>query len=200
MTSRERATRAFLWLAVLVGGPLVGAKLFDLLVLAGAWAGHPPQSLAMMPYGKAWPVDTGAFFIPFSAAMLIAGFGALTAGWRTPWHYRWLLCIPSIGVFGLLLLTVVSFWPMNAALYYHDVHSARDTITDAESIVMAARWIELDWLRLVGATAAFVAALRALILPWPGTVTTKDPIIVRWLSTLALAGVAAFVLWFVVHV
>jgi len=200
MTSRERATRAFLWLAVLVGGPLVGAKLFDLLVLAGAWAAHPPQSLAMMPYGKAWPVDTGIFFIPFSAAMLIAGFGALTAGWRTPWHYRWLLCIPSIGVLGLLLLTVVSFWPMNAALYYHGAHSPRDTITDADSIIMAARWVELDWLRLVGATAAFVAALRALTLPWPGTVTTNDPMVVRWVSSLALAGVAAFVLWFVAHV
>src|SRR4051812_33425161 len=78
MTNRKSITRAFLWLAALVGGPLVGAKLFDLLVLAGAWSAHPPQSLAMMPYGKAWPVDTGFFFIPFSAAMLIAGFGALT--------------------------------------------------------------------------------------------------------------------------
>jgi hypothetical membrane protein len=77
---RERMTRAFLWLAVLVGGPLFGAKLFDLLVLAGAWSAHPPASLAMMPYGKAWPVDTGVFFIPFSAAMLLAGLGALTAG------------------------------------------------------------------------------------------------------------------------
>lgn len=31
--SRQSVTRAFLWLAVLVGGPLLGAKLFDLLVL-----------------------------------------------------------------------------------------------------------------------------------------------------------------------
>ena len=89
---------------------------------------------------------------------------------------------------------------MNAALYYHGVHSPRDTITDADSIIMAARWVELDWLRLVAATAAFVAALRALTLPWPGTVTTNDPMLVRWLSSLALAGVAAFVLWFVAHV
>ena len=47
--AREKFTRAFLWIAVLVGGPLLGAKLFDLLVLAGAWSADPPASLAMMP-------------------------------------------------------------------------------------------------------------------------------------------------------
>ena len=136
---RETITKAFLALAVLVGGPLAGAKLFDLLVLAGAWSADPPQSLAMMPYGKHWPVDTGVFFIPFSALMLIASFGALIAGWKTPWRYRWLLCIPSIGILALLILTVTAFWPMNAALWYHGVGSPRDTITDAESIAMAQR-------------------------------------------------------------
>lgn len=194
---RERITRSFLWLAVLVGGPLVGAKLFDLLVLAGAWSANPPASLAMMPYGKAWPLDTGAFFIPFSATMLIAGFGALTAGWKTPWRYRWLLCIPSIGILFLLVLTVVAFWPMNAALFYHGVASPKDTITDAQSVAMTARWIQLDWLRVLGATAAFVAALRALTYSWPGRVAGSDPPIVRALLVLALACVAGFVGWFV---
>lgn len=197
MTDRERITRAFLSFAVLVGGPLLGAKLFDLLVLAGAWGAHPPASLAMMPYGKAWPVDTGLFFIPFSTGMLIAGFGALIAGWRTPWRYRWLLCLPSIGILLLLILTVVAFWPMNAALYYHGIASAKDTITDAQSIAMARHWVELDWVRVAGATAAFVAPLRALTLPWPQDVAPKDPPLVRLLLALALVGVAGFVVWFV---
>lgn len=197
MKTRERATRWFLWLAVLVGGPLLGAKLFDLVVLAGAWSANPPASLAMMPYGASWPVDTGVFFIPFSAGMLIAGFGALVAGWRTPWRYRWLLCVPSIGILVLLVLTVSAFWPMNSALYYHGIHSAKDTISDAQSIEMARRWIALDWLRVVGAAAAFVASLRALTLPWPGFAAGKDSIAVRVLLYLCLAVVAAFVVWFV---
>lgn len=197
MTGRQKAMRAFLWLAVLVGGPLLGAKLFDLVVLAGAWGAHPPASLAMMPYGKAWPVDTGVFFIPFSAAMLIAGFGALAAGWRTPWRYRWMLCLPSVGILLLLILTVAAFWPMNAALYYHGIHSPKDTITDAQSIAMARQWVALDWLRVAGATAAFVAPLRALTLPLPEDVAPKDPPIVRFALILALVGVAAFVVWFV---
>ncbi len=195
--TRERATRAFLWLAALVGGPLLGAKLFDLLVLAGAWSASPPASLAMMPYGKAWPVDTGLFFIPFSAAMLVAGFGALTAGWRTPWRYRWLLCLPSIGILLLLVLTVAAFWPMNAALHAHGVHSAKDTITDAQAVVMARQWVMLDWVRVAGAFAAFVAALAALTTPWPGETTAKDPPIARAVLATALLGVAAFAVWFV---
>ena len=199
MATRKTTTRAFLWLAVLVGGPLVGAKLFDLVVLAGAWSARPPASLAMMPYGRAWPVDTGLFFVPFSALMLVAGFGALVAGWRTPWRYRWMLCLPSLGILLLLVLTVTEFWPMNAALYYHGIHSPKDTITDAQSIAMARRWVALDWLRVAGATAAFVAPLRALTLPWPADVAPKDPPIVRALLLLSLAGVAGFVVWFVAN-
>jgi hypothetical protein len=197
--SRERLCRGFLWLAVLVGGPLLGAKLFDLLVLAGAWSAHPPASLAMMPYGRAWPVDTGLFFVPFSALMLLAGFGALVTGWRTPWRYRWLLCLPSVGILALLVLTVVAFWPMNADLHYHGIGSPKDRITDAQSIAMARRWVMLDWLRVAGATAAFVAPLRALTLPWPTYEAPRDPPAVRLLLALALAGVAAFVVWFVAN-
>lgn len=200
MASRQGITRSFLWLAVLVGGPLLGAKLFDLLVLAGAWSADPPASLAMMPYGKAWPVDTGVFFIPFSAGMLVAGFGALVAGWRTPWRYRWLLCLPSIGILLLLVLTVVAFWPMNAALYYHGIGSPKDTITDARSVAMARQWVALDWVRVAGATVAFVGPLRALTLPWPQAIAPKDPPLVRATLALALAGVAAFVIWFVSNV
>ncbi len=198
--TRERATRAFLWVAVLVGGPLLGAKLFDLLVLAGAWSANPPTSLVMMPYGKAWPVDTGVFFIPFSAAMLVAGFGALTAGWRTPWRYRWLLCLPSVGILLLLILTVVAFWPMNAALYYHGVHSAKDTITDAQSTALSRQWVMLDWVRVAGALASFVAPLAALTKPWPGETLRSDPPVVRALLALVLLGVAAFVVWFVANI
>lgn len=151
----------------------------------------------MMPYGKAWPVDTGVFFIPFSAGMLMAGFGALIAGWRTPWHYRWLLCVPSLGILLLLILTVGFFWPMNAALYYHGIGSPKDTITDAQAVAMAYRWVMLDWVRMAGAIAAFVAPLWALTTPFPKDTAPKDPAFVRILLAIALAGVAAFVAWFV---
>ena len=62
---------------------------------------------------------------------------------------------------------------------------------------MTRQWLTMDWLRVAGATAAFVAPLKALTLPWPKEVAPKDPLAVRVLLTLALAGVAAFVIWFV---
>ncbi|WP_335310455.1 hypothetical protein [Sphingomonas phyllosphaerae] len=62
---------------------------------------------------------------------------------------------------------------------------------------MAQRWIALDWLRVAGAAAAFVAPLRALTVPWPVDIARQDPPVVRAALALIVVGVAAFVLWFV---
>ncbi|MFN0151702.1 MAG: hypothetical protein ACKVU1_13440 [bacterium] len=43
MPLRARLTRTLLWISVLAWGPLVGGKLFDLRVLAGAWSASPPS-------------------------------------------------------------------------------------------------------------------------------------------------------------
>jgi hypothetical protein len=144
--------------------------------------------------GRSIPVRSSS---QLSAILLLAGFGALIAGWRTPWRYRWLLCVPSVGMLFLLVLTVLAFWPMNAALYYHGIHSSKDTVSDAQAIAMARRWVTLDWLRVVGAAAAFVAPLRALALPWPQAMSPKDPLAARLALALLLAGVAGFIAWFV---
>jgi hypothetical protein len=57
--SRAQLTRGFLWLSVLGWGIGLGAKLFDLLVVAGAWGAGPPTSLALMPYGPRYPMNLG---------------------------------------------------------------------------------------------------------------------------------------------
>lgn len=76
MTVRRRLTRFFPWVVVLASGPLLGAKILDLLVLVGAWSADPPESLRLLPQGEAWPVDTREFFIPGPAATLLAPLGA----------------------------------------------------------------------------------------------------------------------------
>ena len=76
--------RIFLWLSVLGWGVMLGAKLFDLRVLAGAWNAAPPESLSLLPYGPRFPVDPGTFFLPVSPTTLVAALGALIAGWNTP--------------------------------------------------------------------------------------------------------------------
>jgi hypothetical protein len=94
----------------------------------------------------------------------------------------------------------MEFWPMNAVLYYHGVHSAKDTITDAQSVALAQRWVQLDWVRVAGAVAAFVAALRALTRPWPAAVMTKDPPVLRFALACILIAVVVFVVWFVSNI
>jgi hypothetical protein len=66
MTWRARLTRVFLWISVLSSGIGLGGKLFDLMVLAGAWSAAPPASLAFLPYGPHFPMNPGNFFQPLS--------------------------------------------------------------------------------------------------------------------------------------
>src|SRR5207248_5741047 len=88
MSWRLRLMRIFLWISVIGWGIGLGAKLFDLLVVAGAWSAAPPASFALLPYGPRFPIDPGHFFQPLSAVMAIGILGALISGWRTPGQLR----------------------------------------------------------------------------------------------------------------
>ena len=86
--SREKLTRGFLWFSIIGWAVALGGKLYDLVVVAGAWSASPPASFDLLPYGKRWPVDPGDFFQPLSVIMVIGILGAVIAGWKTPWNYR----------------------------------------------------------------------------------------------------------------
>jgi hypothetical protein len=62
----------------------LGAKLFDLVVIAGAWSAAPPASLTLLPYGPHYRIDPGGFFLPLSIFNLIGMLGALISGWKMP--------------------------------------------------------------------------------------------------------------------
>lgn len=165
--SRIRLTRFFLWISVISWGILLGAKLFDLRVLVGAWSASIPESLNLLPYGARYPVDTGEFFIPSSAALLISSLGALISGWRTHSNYRILLIISAAMIFATLVFTVVAFWPRNAALWAV-AQGSPNAIKDITAIrLMVSEWITFDWLRIVVGFIGFVAAVRAISIPFP---------------------------------
>lgn len=65
--------RFFLWVSVVGWAVGLGAKLFDLVVAAGAWS-------ALLPYGKDYLIDPGDFFIPLSALISVGSIGALISG------------------------------------------------------------------------------------------------------------------------
>jgi len=109
--------QAFLWVAVIGFGIGLGAKLFDLLVLAKAWSAAPPASLAMLPYGPRFPMNPGDFFQPLSLLILVGVVGALISGWKTPFAYRVWLWLPAAMFLFIWVFTIPVMWPMNHELY-----------------------------------------------------------------------------------
>ena len=167
MSFRPRLTRILLWISVLAWGILLGGKLFDLRVLAGAWSASPPESLSLLPYGPRYPVDTGDYFFPSSVALLVCSFGVLISGWKTPPRYRVWLVLPAVMISVTLIFTVLWFWPHNHALWAV-ARGAPDAIRDrAEIIRMARQWVTYDWLRVAMGTVGYVSSIRAISIPFP---------------------------------
>jgi hypothetical protein len=195
---QQKWTRALLWISVIAWGLLVGAKLFDLRVLVGAWSASPPESLILLPYGPRWPVDTGDFFIPSSAALLLATLGALIAGWRTPAYYRLLLTLSAAMIFGVLILTVTEFWPRNAGLW-RVARGAPNALHDHDAIVkMVHDWVVLDWVRVALGCVGFLASIRAISVPFPPLdQPTPTSLSMKVAYCAGVAAVLAFVVYFV---
>jgi len=176
MARRVRLTRMFLWVSVLAWGILLGGKLFDLVVLVGAWSASPPESLNLLPYGPRFPVDTGDYFFPSSVALLVCSFGGLIAGWNTPPRFRILLALPPVMLLVTLVFTVLWFWPANRVLWAV-AQGAPNALRDkAEVISLVRQWVNFDWLRVAVAVVGFVSSVRAISVPFPATPTSPlDP-------------------------
>lgn len=162
--SREKLTRAFLWVSVLAWGVGLGAKLFDLLVLASAWGAKPPSSLALYPYGPNWPVNPGVFFQPLSGLLLVVSSGALIAGWKTGRSYRIWLALPVIALAIIWIITPTLFWPMINTLYA--VWRGRLAMSEAEQVQLVHRWMIADSFRVIAIATGFVSATRSLSVPY----------------------------------
>jgi hypothetical protein len=167
MPSRAQLTRGFLWIAVLAWGLLVGGKLFDLRVLAGAWSASPPESLSLLPYGPRFPVDTGDYFFPSSVALQVCSFGGLIAGWNTPWRFRILLAVPAVMLLVTLAFTVLWFWPANATLWAVASAAPNAAREPAEIAELVRRWVRYDWLRVAAGMTGFICSVRAISVPFP---------------------------------
>lgn len=167
MPARARVHRGFLWVSVLFWGLGVGAKLFDLRVLAGAWSASPPESLVLLPYGPRFPVDPGLFFVPITPTVLVAAIGALVTQWRAPWQYRQWLWYSAALIVLVFILTIGVMWPMNGALYAAAPGSPIGPGNGGDIVALAHRWVAYDWLRVVMMAAGFVSAVRAISQPAP---------------------------------
>ena len=155
----------FLWMSVLGWGIALGAKVFDLVVVAGAWSAAPPKSLAFLPYGPRFCVNPGHFFLPVSLLVVTGAIGSLIAGSATPSDYRTWLWWSAAPLAGLWLITIPVMWPLNAAL---QAAAREGAAADRAHVIRAARWwVVCDWIRVVMVAAGFAAAIRAMSLPIP---------------------------------
>ena len=165
MSKRERLTRIFLWFSVLGLGVGLGAKIFDLIVVAASWGASPPESLTLMPYGERFPVDPGEFFQPLSAIILVGILGALISGWKTPLEYRKWLLIPVISIIIVWIFTPTVFWPMIGKLWKAGTEEI--VMSSSEITALVNRWIVWDWGRVVVIGVAFLSSVRAISMPYP---------------------------------
>ena len=159
--------RWFLWLSVTGCGIALGAKLFDLLVVAGAWGASPPASFVHLPYGKDYPIDPGAFFQPLSVIMLVGIVGALVSAWRSV--DRIWLWVPLITFLVIWAITPTIFLSMIYEMW--PIHKARISRSDAEVLLLVRRWFIWDSVRVGLVAVAFLASVRALV----GSTTSQKP-------------------------
>lgn len=169
---RERWTRFFLWCLVVSFGIALGAKIYDLAVLATAWGAAPPTSLTLLPYGARYPVDPGQFFEPLSAAILLFLLAAAIAGWKTPWKYRTWLVVPLIAFAIVCALTVTTMWPITREL--NDVATGNLKRSEGELIAAVQQWFALDALRVLLIAVGYFAVTRAISVPFPQPVVVEE--------------------------
>ena len=104
-------------------------------------------------------------------------------------------------IFAVLVFTVLVFWPMNAALWAVARGSVK-ALKEPEAIrALVHQWIALDWLRVAIGVVGYVAAIKAISIPFPGTINYRpsSPLKKAFYS-VCIAGVLAFVVYFVSHV
>ena len=97
--------------------------------------------------------------------MVVGILGALISGWKTRFEYRVWLWLPVIAFLVLWIFTPTVFWPMIRELY--GAASGKIVRSDAELILLARRWIILDWMRVVGIAVGFISSIRAISMPYP---------------------------------
>jgi hypothetical protein len=162
MPLNVRAMKLFLWISTLAWGIGLGAKLFDLLVVAGAWGASPPNSFVHLPYGPGYPLNPGGFFQPLSMVMALSIVGALATGWSQSRQMRFWLWLGTVSFVAIWAITPTVFWPMINQQY--DIATGKIIASTAEAVALTARWIAWDWFRVGLIATGFIASVRALSL------------------------------------
>ena len=151
-----------LWLFILGTALVLGAGLYETLVVVPFWSDGAPASLGEGNPLLQVQIRAGhAFWQYFTPALGAVALIALVTSFAAPQrHMIW-----RLGATGLLVLisitTLAYFRPaLIGMIVNHGAGRAPGTLT-AE----ARRWVALNWVRLIAVAASLAMGVRALLLP-----------------------------------
>jgi hypothetical protein len=151
-----------LWIFVIATAFILGASLYETLVVVPFWAGNAPQSLMESNPFLRVPIRSGQVFWPVVTPGLgIAALAAFLTSFGLPQREM----IWRLSATGLILLMTIStlayFRPSIINMVVH--HGAGRS---GEALAASAKmWVALNWLRFAVVAASLGMGLRALTLP-----------------------------------
>jgi hypothetical protein len=154
----DSIARALLWLFVIFLGITFGAGIYEERITVPRWLSSSEGS------GRHWNADaarcddTGRRFWAFVTTMplTLLTLASLTVAWRVPSPLRDWWLAAAIFALGDRIFTFSYFIPTMLRLM-----RAADS---AESVMKASQWVNLSYVRLALALAAWLAALKAFSL------------------------------------
>jgi hypothetical protein len=151
-----------LWIFVIGTGFILGAALYEMLVVVPFWAGNVPQSLMDGNPFLRVPIRSGQVFWPVVTPGLgIVALAAFLTSFGMPQKERiWRLA--ATGLF--LVMTILTLAYFRPSIINMVVHHGAGRSGDALA-AGAKMWVALNWLRIAAVAASLGIGLRALTLP-----------------------------------
>jgi uncharacterized membrane protein len=158
---RRIAMNVCLWIAVVTVAISVGGNLFQSTVVDPVWSASPPESVEAFVSQTSLVSGVKRFHqSPIYLFGLLCLVASPVLAWNRPAMRKWLL-IAAVIYIGIIVVTVLYFYPMNGELGFLGTHPS----TNAATLIRTThQWILADRIRQAFRVAAFLCVLKAMVL------------------------------------
>jgi uncharacterized membrane protein len=158
---RRIVTNVCLWIAVITIAIGVAGNLFQSTVIDPVWSASPPESVQAFSSSTALVSGVKRFHQnPIYLIGLLCLVASPVLAWNRSSMRKWLL-IGAVIYIGIIVVTALYFYPVNAVLGFLGAHPS----TDAGALIATThRWIFADRVRQAFRMVAFLCVLRAMVL------------------------------------
>ena len=160
MTVRNRITEISLWVLVISLGILIGATIFEAIVITPLWAGSPPESVRGWNENPRYAIENGKFFVLIVLPLLISSLASLISGWNQPSPRRKWLIVAAV----CTLIGFVATGSFFVPILTETIFVRGEGLSDAQIVEKVSTWVTYNWGRMALQTFGWLAALRALSL------------------------------------